>query len=186
MITGEFSSAYLGLGCWGSSLSKDIYASLFLDSFFSSFPGLHSYNSDSSKSGSSTGPPPGGAFPEKPPKRGIQVATETDAEQPQLAPFDVEWQQLYSELLPGDTAPHPVSMLAGGNSFRQPVSEILFFWSWPIVHSQPRWYKDCTDLRRGPTHLPGNAWANAFSMSTKHMLTGWGNSHKPLSSLWRV
>ena len=30
-------------------------------------------------------------------------------EPPQLAPLDVEEQRLYSELLPGDRAPHPIS-----------------------------------------------------------------------------
>ena len=43
-------------------------------------------------------------------------------EPPQLAPLDVEEQRLYSELLPGDRAPHPISKGAP----HHPVEETHF------------------------------------------------------------
>ena len=61
-------------------------------------------------------------------------------EPPQLAPLDVEEQRLYSELLPSDRAPHPISKgrppPCAGNSFLPLVSEILFFRNHVPMHSQ--------------------------------------------------
>ena len=50
--------------------------------------------------GSSSGSPPGGACQE-------HLPWNASREPPQLAPLDVEQRRLYSELLPGDRAPHP-------------------------------------------------------------------------------
>ncbi|MED6264317.1 hypothetical protein CHARACLAT_013533 [Characodon lateralis] len=57
--------------------------------------------------GSSSGPPPGGTYPEhltrEAPKRHPNQMPEP------LAPLDVEKQRLYSESLPDDRASHPIS-----------------------------------------------------------------------------
>ncbi|KAI3374598.1 hypothetical protein L3Q82_021178 [Scortum barcoo] len=58
-----------------------------------------------------------------------------------------------------------------------------------------RSYRDRTALSKGPQtpysrstphRIPRGTRSNAFSRSTKHMWTGWANSHKPSSTLWRV
>ncbi|KAI3356657.1 hypothetical protein L3Q82_003291 [Scortum barcoo] len=58
-----------------------------------------------------------------------------------------------------------------------------------------RSYRDRTALSKGspdpilaehPHRIPRGTRSNAFSRSTKHMWTGWANSHKPSSTLWRV
>ena len=46
---------------------------------------------------------------------------------PQLTPLDVEEQRLYSELLPGDRAPHPISKGAP----RHPAEETHFSCLYP-------------------------------------------------------
>ncbi|KAK3556856.1 hypothetical protein QTP70_022354 [Hemibagrus guttatus] len=53
---------------------------------------------------SSLGSPPGGAYPEHLPRETSRRHPKQMPEPPQLAPFDVEEQRLYSELLPGDRA----------------------------------------------------------------------------------
>ncbi|KAK3507793.1 hypothetical protein QTP70_000403 [Hemibagrus guttatus] len=59
--------------------------------------------------GSSLGPLPGGACPEHLSRETSQRHPKQMPEPPQLPPFDVEEQRLYSELLPGDRAPYPIS-----------------------------------------------------------------------------
>ncbi|KAK3560234.1 hypothetical protein QTP86_002183 [Hemibagrus guttatus] len=59
--------------------------------------------------GSSPGPLPGGACPEHLPRETSRRHPKQMPEPPQLLPFDVEEQRLYSELLPGDRAPYPIS-----------------------------------------------------------------------------
>ncbi|KAK3506805.1 hypothetical protein QTP70_028364 [Hemibagrus guttatus] len=58
-----------------------------------------------------------------------------------------------------------------------------------------RLYRDRTALNRGPRtpysqstshRMPRGTRSKAFSKSTKHMWTGWANSHEPSSTLWRV
>ena len=50
---------------------------------------------------------------------------------PQLAPLDVKEQRLYSELLPGDRAPHPISKGAA----HHPVEETHFSRLYPGSYS---------------------------------------------------
>ncbi|KAK3508267.1 hypothetical protein QTP70_017786 [Hemibagrus guttatus] len=59
--------------------------------------------------GSSPGPLPGGACPEHLPRETSRRHLKHMPKPPQLPSFDVEEQWLYSELLPGDRAPYPIS-----------------------------------------------------------------------------
>ncbi|KAK3541074.1 hypothetical protein QTP86_012309 [Hemibagrus guttatus] len=59
--------------------------------------------------GSSPGPLPGGACPEHLSRETSRRHPKQMPEPPQLPPFDVEEQRLYSELLLGDRAPYPIS-----------------------------------------------------------------------------
>ena len=59
--------------------------------------------------GSSSGSPPGGTCQEHLPREASRGHLKQMPEPPQLAPRDVEEQRLYSKLLPGDRAPHPIS-----------------------------------------------------------------------------
>ncbi|MEQ2282632.1 hypothetical protein AMECASPLE_002718 [Ameca splendens] len=59
--------------------------------------------------GSSFGPPPGGTCPEHLTREASRRHPDQIPEPPQLAPLDVEKQRLYSESLPDDRAPHPIS-----------------------------------------------------------------------------
>ncbi|KAK3532345.1 hypothetical protein QTP86_016026 [Hemibagrus guttatus] len=59
--------------------------------------------------GSSPGFLPGGACLEHLPREMSRRHPKQMPEPPQLAPLDVEEQRLYSELLPGDRAPYPIS-----------------------------------------------------------------------------
>ncbi|KAK3532634.1 hypothetical protein QTP86_027371 [Hemibagrus guttatus] len=59
--------------------------------------------------GSSPGSLPDGACPEHLPRETSRRHPKQMPEPPQLSPFDVEEQRLYSELLPGDSAPYPIS-----------------------------------------------------------------------------
>ncbi|KAK3530867.1 hypothetical protein QTP70_003638 [Hemibagrus guttatus] len=58
---------------------------------------------------SSPGSLPGVACPEHLPRETSRRHPKQIPEPPQLSPFDVEEQWLYSELLPGDRAPYPIS-----------------------------------------------------------------------------
>ncbi|KAK3525040.1 hypothetical protein QTP86_013476 [Hemibagrus guttatus] len=72
--------------------------------------------------GSSPGPLPGGACPEHLSRETSRRHPKQMPEPPQLSPFDVEEQRLYSELLPGDRAPNPISKGAP----RHPTEEAHF------------------------------------------------------------
>ncbi len=73
------------------------------------FPGQPSDVVTPACPGSSPGSPPGGTCLEYPPREAYKGHLIQMPEPPQLAPLDVEEQRLYSELLPGDRAPHPIS-----------------------------------------------------------------------------
>ncbi|KAK3524881.1 hypothetical protein QTP86_011082 [Hemibagrus guttatus] len=84
--------------------------------------------------GSSPGPLPGGACPERLSRETFRRHPKQMPEPPQLPPFDVEEQRLYSELLSGDRAPYPISK---GLS-RHPTEEAhfgrLYPGSYPFGH----------------------------------------------------
>ena len=66
-------------------------------------------HSHSSVSWSSSESPPGGAWQEHLLRKVSRGHTKQMPKPPQLAPLDVEEQRLYSELHPGDRAPHSIS-----------------------------------------------------------------------------
>ncbi|KAK3520771.1 hypothetical protein QTP70_032339 [Hemibagrus guttatus] len=72
--------------------------------------------------GSSPGSLPGGACLEHLPSKMSWRHPKQMPEPPQLSPFDVEEQRLYSKLLPGDRAPYPISKGAP----RHPTEEVHF------------------------------------------------------------
>ncbi|KAK3507438.1 hypothetical protein QTP70_020628 [Hemibagrus guttatus] len=72
--------------------------------------------------GSSPGPLPGGACPIHLPRETSRRHPKQMPEPPQLSPFNVEEQRLYSKLLPGDRAPYPISKRAP----RHPTEEAHF------------------------------------------------------------
>ncbi|KAK3517922.1 hypothetical protein QTP70_027538 [Hemibagrus guttatus] len=55
-------------------------------------------------------------------------------EPPQLSPFDVEEQRLYSELLPGDRAPYPISKGAPHHPTEEAHFGRLYLGSYPFIH----------------------------------------------------
>ncbi len=55
-------------------------------------------------------------------------------EPPQLTPLDVEDQRLYSELLPSDRAPHPISKECSATLRRKLISAGLYPGSCPFGH----------------------------------------------------
>ncbi|KAK3533518.1 hypothetical protein QTP70_023342, partial [Hemibagrus guttatus] len=84
--------------------------------------------------GSSPGPLPGGACPEHLSRETSRRHPKQMPEPPQLPPFNVEEQRLYSELLPGDRAPYPISK----GAHRHPTEEAhfghLYPGSYPFGH----------------------------------------------------
>ncbi|KAK3506551.1 hypothetical protein QTP70_009032 [Hemibagrus guttatus] len=125
-----------GWGREGSSLSRDAQTSLSPDTSSSSsggdpeaFPGQPRDIVSPACPGSSPGPLPCGACPEHLPRETSRRHPKQMPKPPQLPPFDVEEQWLYSKLLPGDRAPYPISLPYRGSSFRPLVSGILPFWS---------------------------------------------------------
>ncbi|MED6282046.1 hypothetical protein CHARACLAT_027922 [Characodon lateralis] len=72
--------------------------------------------------GSSSGPPSSGTCPEHLTRKPSRRHPNQMPEPPQLAPLDVEKQQLYSESLPDDRASHPISK----EEPRHPVEETHF------------------------------------------------------------
>ena len=118
---------YPGPGCGGSCLSRDTQPSLSLDISSSSSGRIQRCSQDSLvKSHSSVswvflGVSSWQDIPGTPPKvsRGHLIQM---PEPHQLAPLDVEEQLLYSELLLGDRAPHPISKGAP----RHPAEETHF------------------------------------------------------------
>ncbi|KAK3509062.1 hypothetical protein QTP70_020202, partial [Hemibagrus guttatus] len=86
--------------------------------------------------GSSPGSLPGGACPEHLPRETSRRHTKQMLEPPQLSPFDVEEQRLYSELLPGDRAPYPISMGAPHHPTGEAHFGRLYPGSYPFGYDQ--------------------------------------------------
>ncbi|KAK3550428.1 hypothetical protein QTP86_025158 [Hemibagrus guttatus] len=84
--------------------------------------------------GSSPGPLPGGACPEHLPRETSRMHLKQMPEPPQLSPFDVEEQRLYSELLPGDRAPYPISKGAPCHPTEEVHFGHLYPGSYPFGH----------------------------------------------------
>ncbi|KAK3514739.1 hypothetical protein QTP70_029689 [Hemibagrus guttatus] len=84
--------------------------------------------------GSSPGPLPGGACPEHLSREMSRRHPKQMPEPPQLPPFDVEEQRLYSELLPGDRAPYPISKGAPRHPTEEAHFGRLYLGSYPFGH----------------------------------------------------
>ncbi|KAK3523278.1 hypothetical protein QTP86_028469 [Hemibagrus guttatus] len=83
---------------------------------------------------SSSGPLPGGACPEHLSRETSRRRPKQMPESPQLPPFDVEEQRLYSELLPGDRAPYPISKGAPRHPTEEAHFSRLYPGSYPFGH----------------------------------------------------
>ncbi|KAK3506607.1 hypothetical protein QTP70_011017 [Hemibagrus guttatus] len=77
---------------------------------------------------------PGGACPEHLPRETSWRHPKQMPEPPQLSPFDVEKQWLYSELLPGDRAPYPISKGAPRHPTEEAHFGRLYPGSYPFGH----------------------------------------------------
>ncbi|KAK3567605.1 hypothetical protein QTP86_020291 [Hemibagrus guttatus] len=84
--------------------------------------------------GSSPGPLTGWACPEHLPRETSRRHPKQMTEPPQLPPFDVEEQRLYSEPLPGDRAPHPISKGVPRNPTEEAHFGRLYPGSYPFGH----------------------------------------------------
>ncbi|KAK3545464.1 hypothetical protein QTP70_007684 [Hemibagrus guttatus] len=84
--------------------------------------------------GSSPGPLPGGACPEHLPRETSWRHPKQMPEPPQLPPFDVEEQRLFSEHLPGDRAPYPISKGAPRHPTEEAHFGCLYPGSYPFGH----------------------------------------------------
>ncbi|KAK3562082.1 hypothetical protein QTP86_027175 [Hemibagrus guttatus] len=84
--------------------------------------------------GSSPGSLPGGACPEHLPRETFWRHSKQMPEPPQLSSFDVEEQRLYSELLPGDRAPYPISKGAPRHPMEEARFGRLYPGSYPFGH----------------------------------------------------
>ncbi|KAK3526133.1 hypothetical protein QTP70_016128 [Hemibagrus guttatus] len=84
--------------------------------------------------GSFLGPLPGGACPEHLSRETSRRHPKQMPEPPQLPPFDVEEQRLYSELLPGDRAPYPISKGAPHHPTEEAHFGRLYPGSYPFGH----------------------------------------------------
>ncbi|KAK3509026.1 hypothetical protein QTP70_018531 [Hemibagrus guttatus] len=84
--------------------------------------------------GSSPGPLPGGACLEHLPRETSWRHSKQMPEPPQLPPFDVEEQRLYSELLPGVRAPYPISKGAPRHPKEEAHFGRLYLGSYPFGH----------------------------------------------------
>ncbi|KAL0146834.1 hypothetical protein M9458_057773, partial [Cirrhinus mrigala] len=84
--------------------------------------------------GSSPGPPPGGTCPEHLPREASRRHPEQMPEPPQLASLDVKEQRVYSELLPSDRAPHPISKGAPSHPTEKTHFGRLYPGSYPFGH----------------------------------------------------
>ncbi|KAK3507441.1 hypothetical protein QTP70_020634 [Hemibagrus guttatus] len=85
--------------------------------------------------GSSPGPLPGGACPEHLSRETSRRHPKQMPEPPQLPPFDVEEQRLYSELIPGDRAPYPISKGAPRHPMEEAHFGRLYSGSYPFGHN---------------------------------------------------
>ncbi len=135
------SSAYPEPGRGGSSLSRDAQTSLSLDTSSSSsggdteaFPGQPGDIVSPACPRSSPGPPPGGTRPKHLPEKASRRHPEQMPEPPQLTPLDVEEQRLYSELLPSEWAPHPISKGAPSHPTEKAHFGRLYPGSCPFGH----------------------------------------------------
>ncbi|KAK3516971.1 hypothetical protein QTP70_029109 [Hemibagrus guttatus] len=84
--------------------------------------------------GFSTGSLPGEACPEHLPRETSRRHLKQMPEPPQLSPFDVEEQRLYSELLPGDRAPYPIAKGAPRHPTEEAHFGRLYPGSYPFGH----------------------------------------------------
>ncbi|KAK3515850.1 hypothetical protein QTP70_034718 [Hemibagrus guttatus] len=84
--------------------------------------------------GSSPGSIPGGAFPEHLPRETSRKKPKQMPKPPQLSPFDVEEQRLYSKLLPGDRAPYPITKGAPRHPTEEAHFGCLYLGSYPFGH----------------------------------------------------
>ncbi|KAK3527484.1 hypothetical protein QTP86_023019, partial [Hemibagrus guttatus] len=98
------------------------------------FPGQPKDIVSSACPGSSPGPLPGGACPEHLSRETSWRHPKQMPEPPQLPPFDVEEQRLYSELLPGDRAPYPISKGAPCHPTEEAHFGRLYPGSYPFGH----------------------------------------------------
>ncbi|KAK3559006.1 hypothetical protein QTP86_000109 [Hemibagrus guttatus] len=83
---------------------------------------------------SSPGSLPSGACPEHLPRETSRRHPKQMPKPPQLSPFDVEEQRLYSELLPGDRAPYPISKGLPRHPAEEAHSGCLYLGSYPFGH----------------------------------------------------
>ncbi|KAK3573583.1 hypothetical protein QTP86_028178 [Hemibagrus guttatus] len=129
----------------GSSLSRDAQTSLSPDTSSNSsggtprrspeaFPGQLRDIVSPACPGSSPEPLPGGACPEHLPREMSRRHPKQMPEPPQLPPFDVEEQRLYSKLLPGDRAPYPISKGAPHHPTEEAHFGRLYPGSYPFGH----------------------------------------------------
>ncbi|KAK3546058.1 hypothetical protein QTP70_019981, partial [Hemibagrus guttatus] len=78
----------------------------------------------------------GGAYPEHLPRETPRRHPKQMPKPPQLSPFDVEEQRLYSKLLPGDRAPYPISKGAPHHPMEEAHFGRLYLGSYPFGHDQ--------------------------------------------------
>ncbi|KAK3545090.1 hypothetical protein QTP86_034545 [Hemibagrus guttatus] len=98
---------YLSSGCANNLNTAHHFLQLFRRDL-EAFPGQPKDIVSPACPGSSPGPLPGGACPEHLSRETFRRHPKQMPEPPQLPPFNVEEQHLYSELLPGDRAPYPI------------------------------------------------------------------------------
>ncbi|KAI3367910.1 hypothetical protein L3Q82_026737, partial [Scortum barcoo] len=136
--------------------------------------------------GSSPGPPPGGTCLEHLPREASRGHPKQMPKPPQLTPLDVKEQRLYSELLP-----RPVTKGSPAGVQHVLGTDLTYYRQCEPSSCSGRTETE-TALSKGPRtpysrstphRIPRGTRSNAFSRSTKHMWTGWANSHKPSSTL---
>ncbi|KAK3511111.1 hypothetical protein QTP70_031458 [Hemibagrus guttatus] len=107
--------------------------------------------------GSSPGPLPSGACLEHLPSEMSRRHPKQMPEPPQLSPFDVDEQRLYSELLPGDRAPYPISKGAPRHPTEEAHFGRLYPESYPFNHDPELmtidWYIDRITAATALIHL---------------------------------
>ncbi|KAK3570249.1 hypothetical protein QTP86_017124 [Hemibagrus guttatus] len=111
--------------------------------------------------GSSPGPLPGGACPEHLPRETSRRHLKQMPKPPQLPPFDVEEQWLYSELLPGDGAPYPISKGAPRHPTEEAHFGRLYPGSYPFGHDPELMTIDVNECE-DPLQCPGQGCINTL------------------------